>query len=64
MHNSTAQQQQQMNLSNLDLVQLEKIPQVSTFLNQKNGAQNAGQGGANNDQMVVVLVPTNRFGGN
>ena len=32
-----------MDLSNLDLVQLDKIPQVSTFLNQKNGAQNAGQ---------------------
>ena len=63
MHNSTAQQQQ-MDLSNLDLVQLDKIPQVSTFLNQKNGAQNEGQSGANNDQMVVVLVPSNRFGGN
>ena len=53
-----------MDLSNLDLVQLDKIPQVSTFLNQKNGAQNEGQSGANNDQMVVVLVPSNRFGGN
>ena len=44
MHNSTAQQQQQINLKTLEVV-----PQVSTFLKQKNNAQNSDQGEAIND---------------